>query len=194
MILTIRCSEYRGSVAPFSTCLNLTRPQFVVDPNAGAAHSGHKGQFQPQLGPRPNVAPRNYQPAIPNNRPVTIMRNPNAKPAAQATGNLPYGHAARGLRPHQAPAPAPTSHQNKLQSALLGNKAPALHVAHRPGPITPKSPVKVIHPLPANGHSHAADAGRGAPRGRGGHVGRGRGRGGRGRGGAVVPVQNGHAV
>jgi len=189
-----RCSEYRGSIAPFSTCLNLTRPQYVVDPNAGAAQSGNKGHFQPQLGPRPHVAPRNYQPAIPNSRPVAIMRNPNAKPAAQASGDLPYGHAARGLRPQQAPVPAPTSHQNKLQTALLGNKAPAQHVAHRPGPITPKSPTKAVHPLPAaNGHGQAADAGRGGARGRGGHVGRGRGRGGRGRGGAVVPVQNGSA-
>lgn len=201
--LTGRCSEYRGSVAPFSACLNLTRPQFAVDPSAVAAQAGNKGHFQPQLGPRPNVAPKNYQPAIPTNRPVTIMRNPNAKPAAQASAQLPYGHAARGLRPQQAPAPVQSSHQNKLQTALLGNKAPAhphihQHVAHRPGPIVPKSPTQVVHALPTNGHANGHGHGEGGEAGRGGSKGRGRGapraRGrGRGRGGAVVPVQNGQA-
>lgn len=194
-----RCSEYRGSIAPFSTCLNLTRPQFAVDPSAAAAQGQgqgqgvNKGQFNPQFGPRPNVAPKHYQPSIPSNRPVSsIPRNPNAKSHPQATGDLPYGHAARGLRPTQAPAPAPSNHQNKLQTALLGHKAPAHgeHVASRPGPISPKSPIKALLGLPNVGHGHGHGNGE-AGRGRGRGAGRGvRGRG-RGRGGAVVPVQNG---
>jgi 5'-3' exoribonuclease 1 len=190
-----RCSEYRGSIAPFSTCLNLTRPQFALDPAAASQGQNqgqgvNKGQFNPQFGPRPNVAPRNYQPSIPSNRPVSsIVRNPNSKPHPQASGDLPYGHAARGLRPQQAPAPAPSNHQNKLQTALLGHKAPALggHVASRPAPLSPKSPIKALHGLPHVGHGNG-EAGRG--RGRGGAARGARGRG-RGRGGAVVPVQNG---
>ena len=187
-----RCSEYRGSIAPFSTCLNLTRPQFAVDPSAVQGQATNKGQFNPQFGPRPNVAPRNYQPSIPSNRPASsIPRNPNAKPHAQASEDLPYGHAARGMRPQHAPAPPASTQHNKLQTALLGHKAPAEHVASRPGPISPKSPVKALHGLPQVGNGHAHGHGE-AGRGRGGRgAARGvRGRG-RGRGGAVVPVQNG---
>lgn len=50
---------YRGSSIDLNSCLNITRPQFVVstDPNAHPAPQQPLRPGQPQIGPRPHVQP-----------------------------------------------------------------------------------------------------------------------------------------
>lgn len=187
-----RCSDYRGSTVPFAACLNLTRPQFVVRPQNAPQAVGHQAPFQPQLGPRPAVAPQNYRPAVPAKNPVSIVPNPRRGQA----GQLNYGGAAKGVRPPTAQM-ANLSHHDKLQTALLGQ--PRQFTAKVPS-VRPVSPTQLARGLPQNGHGHNGAPMRGghAHRGRGGHGGPhatphvphnghdasrgGRGRGGRGRG------------
>lgn len=191
-----RCSPYRGSTVPFSSCLNLTQPQFAIGPKSAPQVVGNAPAFQPQLGPRPVVAPRNYRPANPSNRPPQILKNPRNHPTHQPQ-NMQYGNAAKGIRPQAAPAPT-VSHQDRLQSALLGMAptvhAPRQHVAKTPHvrPISPTAAHRALPPA-TNGQTNGAPV-RGGPGGRGGPRGRGGGRGaprrGRGgHGGASAPVQ-----
>ncbi|GFZ49564.1 5'-3' exoribonuclease 2 [Saitozyma sp. JCM 24511] len=201
-----RCSEYRGSTVAFTSCLNLTRPQFAVGGPTGSTGPKTVGQtapFQPRLGPQPAVQMQHYQPAVPSRNPVAIMRNPARAPPAN--GNLQYGNAAKGIRPAAA-QPVAMGHHDRLASVLTGQQRsgqgvgsqsrqpsqPGQHVAHhgRPHAVVPvpaKSPVKNTTALPAptspkatNGHVDGANQqpgrGRGGARGRGG-PGRGRGRG-----------------
>lgn len=208
-----RCSEYRGSTVPFSACLNLTRPQFAVGdmpnsnpPSHAANGNGQAQPFRPSFGPRPAIAPKNYQPAIPSNKPIAIMRNPG-RPGAAANGHgqgpMQYGNAAKGIRPvNPNPPSAPASHQDRLHGALTGRQGGVQqhqHIAH-----LPKSPTRAVHPLPTRG-GKTAHGGAGVVNGQGGtathpngngvgqsYRGRGRGgagRGGRGRGGASIPAQ-----
>lgn len=145
----IRCSEYRGSTVPFSSCLNLTRSQFAIGQATAPAPIGQAAPFQPRFGPQPVVQMQNYQPARAGKKParagkkpVQIMRNPARAPPTN--GHMQYGNAAKGMRP---PAPAetdPVAHQDKLRSMLLGQQRllaaqqalrsalPHQHVAHSP--------------------------------------------------------------
>ncbi|WVQ99991.1 hypothetical protein IAU59_007134 [Kwoniella sp. CBS 9459] len=142
-----RCSQYRGSTVPFTSCLNLTRPQFAVGFETNAKPVGQQAPFKPQLGPRPVLQMNNFQPAIPGKKPVHqqqqhqqptgILRNPARAPhAPSANGGFHYGNAARGVKPQQQQAPSqaqqPASHREQLASALG-----AKHVAHRPGHAVP---------------------------------------------------------
>ncbi|WVR07588.1 hypothetical protein IAU60_004630 [Kwoniella sp. DSM 27419] len=191
-----RCAEYRGSTLPFSSCLNLTRPQFAVGFETPAKPMGQQAPFKPQLGPRPVLQMNNFQPAIPGKKPVPqqnqptgIMRNPARAHAPPSTvnGGLQYGHAAKGMRPQQTQqAAAASSHRDQLASALGASK----HVAHRPGHAVPppqivKSPTRAANialPVPLPPASSGQHQQNGSGRGRGGVRGRG-GRGGN-RGGA----------
>jgi 5'-3' exoribonuclease 1 len=206
-----RCSEYRGSTVPFTSCLNLTEQQFAVGSQSAPQSVGQAQPFQPQLGPRPVVAPKNYQPATAARNPPQILQNSRKGSQAQAQaqaqrGPMQYGSAAKGIK---APPPAPViTHQDRLQSALLGQAVPQAHPRQHTAKLPHFKPVSPTHtantiplPLPflngapapalanaapvqipapaANGEGAPADA----PAGRGG-AGRGRGRGGAGRGGA----------
>lgn len=157
-----RCADYRGSTVPFSAVLNLTRPQLQVSSNTQPRALGQQPEFRPQLGPRPVVAPKNYQPAAAAaHNPVKIARNPKHNLAAPV-GELKYGAAAKGQKPSEA-ALAAQSQQNRLQATLLGNggKAappqPRQHVApiKHVKPVSPKIAAK---PLASAGFNHAAFA------------------------------------
>ena len=55
-----RCSQYRGSTVEFSSCLNLTKPQYVAGSEAGRPTE----PFRPKIGPHPVVEPaRGHAPA-----------------------------------------------------------------------------------------------------------------------------------
>lgn len=190
-----RCSNYRGSTVPFSSCLNLTNPQFAVGDKSAPAVVGNAAPFKPQIGPRPVVAPNNYQPARPGRNPV-IMQNPNRHAPAQ-NGNLHFGNAAKGIQTQAVPQQV--SHRDRLASALTGG-GPRQHVAKVPHikPVSPTalhrqlpkplSPTAMQHPLPPAPAPNALAAnGAGNGHGHGGHGhrgGRGRGRGHGPRGGA----------
>lgn len=117
--MAARCSEYRGSTVSFSSCLNLTRPQFAVGHASTPAPLGQAAPFQPRFGPTPIVPMQNYKPAYASHKPVQIMRNPARAPSTN--GHMQFGNAAKGIRP----PPAMTSsvkHHDKLQSTLLGQQ------------------------------------------------------------------------
>lgn len=200
-----RCSEYRGSTVPFTSCLNLTVPQFAVDEQTPSSAIGSRAAFKPQIGPRPALPMQNFQPGrAAKQPPVSVMRNPARAPQT-VTNGVNYNQAARGVRPPPS-APAPkVPHGDRLQAILAGQERllqaqransnisshQPPHVAHRPHVVV--SPKATANGLPhvqngqasqANGHPHG-DAG--ASRGRGGRGrGRGRGRGGRPNGQAVA--------
>jgi 5'-3' exoribonuclease 1 len=178
---SFRCSEYRGSTVAFTSCLNLTRPQFAVGGPTGSTGPKTVGQtapFQPRLGPQPAVQMQHYQPAVASRNPVAIMRNPARAPPAN--GNLQYGNAAKGIRPAAA-QPAAMGHHDRLASVLTGQQRsgqnvgsqprqasqPGQHVAHhgRPHAVVPvpaKSPVKNTTVLPAPTSPKATKKGRSA--------------------------------
>jgi 5'-3' exoribonuclease 1 len=137
-----RCSNYRGSTVPFSSCLNLTNPQFAVGAKSQPAPVGGAAPFKPQIGPRPVVAPNNYQPSRPGRNPV-IMQNP-ARHGQPANGNLHFGNAAKGI--HAPAAQQQVSHHDRLASALKGG-APRQHIAKGPQ-IKPVSPTILHRQLP----------------------------------------------
>ncbi|WVQ68061.1 uncharacterized protein L199_006267 [Kwoniella botswanensis] len=207
-----RCSEYRGSTVPFTSCLNLTRPQFAVGGTDQEDRAvGQHAAFKPQLGPRPVLQMQNYQPSAPgrktfNQHPQqahTIMKNPNRAPPQNVNGTQSYGNAARGIKPPVQVQGGQQSHGEKLANALG-----AKHIAHRPGPAHPQPPqivrspkaqanVALPVPLPqgrpqpkyeaiqpeVQQNGHAPHVNGGAGRGRGRGGGGFRGRGdGRGRG------------
>ncbi|KAL0571703.1 exonuclease II Exo2 [Marasmius crinis-equi] len=185
--LSNRCSQYRGSTVDFSTCLNLSNPQFVTstDPKAPVQPANTNSAFKPRIGPQPNVLPPQGQhgasgfrpaPATSSNAPVSIMTNPNR-------GGSRGGLFVRGG------ASAPRGGPPNMNG---GPRYPA-----------PTSPTANSHPSanmpPSTPPNHYARGGFGSPRGgRGGRGGfqngfgdRGRGspRGfrGRGRGAHAVP-------
>ena len=197
----LRCSEYRGSTVPFTSCLNLTVPQFAIGQATAPAPIGRITPFQPRLGPSPVVQMQNYQPARASNTPIQIMRNPAR--AAPANSHMEYGSAAKGVRPPAATTQAtPMAHHDRLQSMLLGPprlladqqavQATALHQYGARSPVNPQvgvpnlakpppRPTAAINgtggvPDGANGHLNGDIAGVSGPRGRGLHSGRGRGR------------------
>ncbi|WVQ81858.1 hypothetical protein IAT38_003985 [Cryptococcus sp. DSM 104549] len=147
-----RCSKYRGSTVPFSSCLNLTRPQFVVGQQSAPKTVGQTPAFKPQLGPRPALPMQHFQPSVPGRNPAPavvagsnglqqprILRNPahgGARAGPQGVtvgpnGQFQYAGAAKGVKapaqPQQAAAAAPT-HTDKLASLLGGIKT----VQHQP--------------------------------------------------------------
>ncbi|WWC63302.1 uncharacterized protein I303_105902 [Kwoniella dejecticola CBS 10117] len=194
-----RCSEYRGSTVPFTSCLNLTRPQFAIgvgaEQNAPRA-MGDNAAFKPQLGPRPVLQMQNYQPSAQGRRTFNnsnahqqqhqhqpqIMKHPNRpQDGHHVNGNQSYGHAAQGIKQPQVqshqqagPGSGPQSHGEKLAN-VLGAK----HFAHRPGHAVPpqsqqRSPVQNTIPLPVPGsQAPVAQQNGGGGRGRGAHRGRG---------------------
>lgn len=118
----LRCSTHRGSVVPFSSCLNLSRRQFAVTPNSAPRAVGLNAAFRPKFGPSPVVATQNFRPApvLSGIRPpVQIMANPrNVRPAN-------FGHAVQGIVrpvPNVAMQNGRVPHAQALRGALLGGR------------------------------------------------------------------------
>ncbi|KAJ3538611.1 hypothetical protein NM688_g6492 [Phlebia brevispora] len=79
-----RCSQYRGSTVEFTSCLNLSNPQYIVstNPKAPVQQQQPKTPFRPRFGPHPVIQPGIGQQAASGFRPapqgpVHIMANPN---------------------------------------------------------------------------------------------------------------------
>ncbi|WWC90706.1 uncharacterized protein L201_005643 [Kwoniella dendrophila CBS 6074] len=206
-----RCSEYRGSVVPFTSCLNLTRPQFGVGFGSEENNQSAVGQnapFKPQLGPRPVLQMHNYQPSAPGRQTFnnshkqqqqpTIMKNPNRPQGQQVNGQTSYGNAAKGVKP-QTNLPNQNGQQHaQSHGEKLANALGAKHIAHRPGhgvaphqqqqqPQIVKSPTKQANvalpiPLPHAQGQQAPIANQGQGQGHGQGQQNGGGRG-KGRGG-----------
>lgn len=127
-----RCSEHRGSVAPFSSCLNLTRPQFAVSTAAQPKVVGQNPAFKPRIGPAPVVPGHNFRPANQTqhilNRPVQPVQAQRGPPAKlHQPGQGQYGNAAKGVKPavqangHRQPQVPHT----QMLAMSLNNGAPA---------------------------------------------------------------------
>ncbi|KAI0833606.1 exonuclease II [Trametes gibbosa] len=178
-----RCSQYRGSTVEFSTCLNLTNPQFVASTNPQASTQQQlKSPFKPRFGPHPSVRPApgqlpaaGFRPApatnngighvahnsFSNDGPVHIMANPNR---------------GRGVSRH-GPA-AVVMHAQVPNGIVNGHvKTPSQGNVSANGNV----PVSAFR---GRGRGRGFEAARGAfaPRGRGGVPGVDRGRGGPPRG------------
>ena len=53
-----RCSQYRGSTVEFSSCLNLSNPQFLASTNPKSPTvQKPSAPFNPQFGPHPTIKP-----------------------------------------------------------------------------------------------------------------------------------------
>ncbi|KAL4244297.1 5'-3' exoribonuclease 1 [Abortiporus biennis] len=94
--LNDRCTQYRGSTVEFTSCLNLTNPQFVASTNPKApTQQKPTSPFNPRFGPRPEIQPRPGQQAAsgfrPAPQPVHIMTNPNRGRGTFANGR--NGHS-----------------------------------------------------------------------------------------------------
>ncbi|KAI6154652.1 exonuclease II [Pisolithus tinctorius] len=84
-----RCSQYRGSTVPFTSCLNLTNPQFVASTHPKSEPPPPPTiPFRPRPGTYPAIRPppgqagaSGFRPAPPPSQrhttPVAIMTNPN---------------------------------------------------------------------------------------------------------------------
>ncbi|KAJ8079506.1 exonuclease II Exo2 [Marasmius tenuissimus] len=117
-----RCSQYRGSTVDFSTCLNLSNPQFVTSTDAKAAPPppNTNSAFKPRIGPQPNVLPAHGQqgasgwrpaPATSGSHaPISIMTNPNrGRGGAVARGGGVQGRGGPYAGPKHPANGSPTA-------------------------------------------------------------------------------------
>ncbi|KZT01419.1 uncharacterized protein LAESUDRAFT_664014 [Laetiporus sulphureus 93-53] len=93
-----RCSRYRGATVEFTSCLNLTDPQFVTSTNPkDPKQQKPTSPFRPRFGPHPVIRPPPGQQAASGFRPaqaryafrcwsVFIMTNPNRGRGASRGG------------------------------------------------------------------------------------------------------------
>ena len=66
-----RCSQYRGATVEFTSCLNLTNPQFVASTNPNHPTQQRPSvPFNPRFGPRPVIQPGRGQQAAAGFRPA----------------------------------------------------------------------------------------------------------------------------
>lgn len=66
-----RCAQYRGSTVEFTSCLNLTKPQFIASTNPNSPTVQRPSQpFRPRIGPQQGSS---FQPGPQ----ISIMSNPN---------------------------------------------------------------------------------------------------------------------
>jgi 5'-3' exoribonuclease 1 len=175
-----RCSEYRGSTVPFTSCLNLSRQHYALSMTAEPPKTtAYRAPFKPQLGPQPAVQMRNFVPAVASRKTVESAKGPPA-------GARHYDQAARGMKLPPAPPAHKYNHTDRLAGLLGGaaSRAPAQwqaqptlmtanglvgggsHVAH-----TPKAHAVPPHAEASRGgrggRGGRGTSGRGAPRGRG---------------------------
>ncbi|CAL1717076.1 unnamed protein product [Somion occarium] len=194
-----RCSQYRGSTVEFTSCLNLSDPQFIASTNPKSpTQQKPTSPFKPRFGPHPVIQPARGQTAAsgfrpapqPNGAPVHIMSNPNRGRGGYINGR--GGIAAQYSSPNGVPPVAVQAngvHTHANDVSQRGNsRGPrgAFVPRGRGGSNGATFPPRGTAPGfgPSNrGHAPAFDRGRGFPRG--GFPPRGRGR---GRGGFAPPV------
>ncbi|KAF5378954.1 hypothetical protein D9757_008738 [Collybiopsis confluens] len=171
-----RCSQYRGSTVEFSSCLNLSDPQFVTSTNPKEQKPplpiNHAAPFKPRFGPHPQVQPvpghapaSGFRPASLSHKPVFIMTNPNR-------GGAPRGRGAS--------LPSSSSPHVHARGPLDGHSSNDSANGHVPSSSATNNTMATGPPQVIGGGFHPS-------RGRGIHRGFGPGLGGRGRGGVVVP-------
>lgn len=195
-----RCSQYRGSTVEFTSCLNLSNPQFVASTNPKEPTQQRPSvPFKPRFGPHPGIQSPPGQQAVAGFRPATqgapvhIMSNPNRGRGSFVNGrggsstNGRGGHHMNGRdgplaiahAPHDAivdadvPEPAahaPDHHVNGARGKPRGGFGPR-------GFNGPPGPPRGGFPggfRGRGGFTSNGDRGRGGPL-RGGYRGRGRG-------------------
>lgn len=179
--LSGRCSEHRGSIVPFASCLNLTRKQFAVGKSTAPKAVGREPAFQPRFGPQP-VVPGQHFKANQNFRPQVNAASQGFRPRPPQQGQMQYGNAAQGIRPRPAPSAntGATPQVQILHQALTGKTGPVRPPRGRGGFIARPvngHPVQASPALAGNGPAHAPAVrpSRGGHAGRGGAAGRGRG-------------------
>ena len=179
--LSGRCSEHRGSIVPFASCLNLTRRQFAVNKSSGPKAMGRDPAFQPKFGPQPIVPGQHFR-ANQNFQPQVSSASQDFRPRPPAhQGPMQYGNAAQGIRPRPAPAATQgnTPQVQILHQALTGKTGPVRPVRGRGGfaarPMNGHPVVPPQGPVHQEGAAPPVRPTRGHPRGRGGSAGRGRG-------------------
>ncbi|KAI0950824.1 hypothetical protein AcW1_008023 [Taiwanofungus camphoratus] len=122
-----RCSQYRGSTVEFTSCLNLTNPQFVASTNPKEpTQQKPNTPFKPRFGPHPAIRPApgqqavaGFRPAPAPGAPIHIMTNPNRGRGGfiNGRGAVPVGNHVvhRGPQngyhnPYNGRGGAPTNH------------------------------------------------------------------------------------
>lgn len=168
-----RCSQYRGSTVEFSSCLNLTNPQFVASTNPQApTQQQPQSPFKPRFGPHPSVRPPPGQQPAAGFRPAPYDQSCRCI-ASQLTNDHFSQHAnGNDSRSNGASQGAPVhimTNPNRGRGASRGGP-PAAAVPHVQAPNgNPNGHAKTVPPQNAhiangNGFDHAA---RGRGRGRG---------------------------
>ncbi|KAI0342644.1 hypothetical protein BDW22DRAFT_1329856 [Trametopsis cervina] len=167
-----RCSHYRGSTVEFTSCLNLSNPQFI----ASSVAQGSKQPFKPRIGPRPAIEPppgeqgaSGFRPAPQiQGAPVHIMSNPHR--GRGAVHNHQNGRGRGGFNQFQ---------DNSLHD---NHEANGHAQSHRPHSQRGGSAPQILgrgQAVPRGGFPFRGRGGGNSERGRGGPRGgfRGRGRG-----------------
>ncbi|KAK7682624.1 hypothetical protein QCA50_014424 [Cerrena zonata] len=108
-----RCSQYRGSTVEFTSCLNLSNPQFIASTNpTSPTQQKPTSPFQPRFGPHPTIKPAPGQAPASGFRPapqgqrghVHIMSNPNrGRGGALARGGPPTHSHSNHNEPNDSP-------------------------------------------------------------------------------------------
>ncbi|KAI5988596.1 exonuclease II [Pisolithus albus] len=139
-----RCSQYRGSTVPFTSCLNLTNPQFVASTHPKSAPPPRPMlPFRPRPGPYPALwrqpdgqgGASGFRPAPPPSQRyprVAIMTNPNrARNGAVNGRNPPDGHSniqsnEHSVPPysHRLPPQGPRTYANGIRSSPYAQRPP----------------------------------------------------------------------
>ncbi|KAG7094057.1 hypothetical protein E1B28_007676 [Marasmius oreades] len=190
-----RCSQYRGSTVDFSTCLNLSNPQFITSTNSKAPPPppNTNSAFKPRIGPQPNFLPPQGQqsgsgwrsaPVTPLANPtVSIMTNPNrGRGGTPVRGGTTSDAQTRGPSANVngvAKHAASTSPTNSNFTPLTGNPVATVRHPARGGFVSRGGARGGGDPSPRRGgrgggfQNGLYDRGRGSPRGF--YKGRGRG-------------------
>jgi 5'-3' exoribonuclease 1 len=144
-----RCSEHRGSVVPFASCLNLTNEQFAVHKSAAPNAVGRGPAFQPRLGPQTAVPGQHFR-ANQNFQPHVAAASQGFKPRPPPQGQMQYGQAAQGIRPRPGPeTDAPAPQVQILHQALTGKTGPVRPTRGRGGfLVRPVSGHQAAQPIP----------------------------------------------
>jgi len=191
--LADRCSPYRGSTVEFTSCLNLSHPQFIASSNPQAAkQQQYNSTFKPRIGPYPAIQPpagqqgaSGFRSAQTQGRPVHIMSNPhrgrNGSHAQQNGRGRSFQNHAPYAQQHDSQSQPPDSPQNNGPQHVNGNGNFRSGRSHPPrGESTPHVPMRGQGAPRGGFPSFRGRGGFNAERGRGsrgGIRGGGRGRG-----------------
>ncbi|EMD33893.1 hypothetical protein CERSUDRAFT_55746 [Gelatoporia subvermispora B] len=140
-----RCSQYRGATVEFTSCLNLTNPQFIASTNPqNPTAQQPRTPFKPRIGPRPAVQPPPGQRAAPGFRsgpsattqgvPVHIMTNPNRGRGGHNQGRGSWGPNNNAPHVHQQAAVSPNPPQTDGASPPQAHAASNGHPNGHPHP------------------------------------------------------------